>query len=100
MKQQIPMIVFVGSCSNDDLIGLNSENKNSHKCCKSWWFIRVTQVRQIKTTLTYNHSIEGESQDPKATETQENKALEMVTKDHLQLVATLYVPPALQRVLL
>ena len=27
MKQQIPMIVFVGSCSNDDLIALNSENK-------------------------------------------------------------------------
>ena len=46
-------------------------------------------------TLTYNYPIEGESQDPKAIEIQENSALEMVTKDHLQLVATLYVPPAL-----
>lgn len=52
----------------------------------------------MKIILTYNYLIEGESQDPKAIETQENKALEMVTKDHLQLVATSYVPPALQKV--
>lgn len=50
----------------------------------------------IKTTPTYNYSIEGESQDPKAIEIQENKALEMVSKDHLQLASTLYVPPAFQ----
>lgn len=53
----------------------------------------------MKMPLTYNYPIEEESQGPKATETQENKVLEMVTKDHLQLVATLYVPPALQKVL-
>jgi hypothetical protein len=52
----------------------------------------------MKIILTYNCLIEGESQDPKAIETQENKALEMETKDHLQLVATSYVPPALQKV--
>jgi hypothetical protein len=46
-------------------------------------------------TLTYNYPIEVESQDLKAIEIQENSALEMVTKDHLQLVSTLYVPPAL-----
>ena len=46
-------------------------------------------------TLTYNYPIEEESQDPKAIKIQENSAFEMVTKDHLQLVATLYVPPAL-----
>jgi hypothetical protein len=54
----------------------------------------------MKIILTYNYLIEVESQDPRAIETQENKSLEMGTKDHLQLVAALYVPPALQKVFL
>lgn len=51
----------------------------------------------MKIALTYNYPIEEEFQGPKAIESQENKVLQMVTKDHLQLVATLYVPPALQK---
>jgi hypothetical protein len=94
MKKKIPLIIFMGSCSNDDFKASTLIPKNCTPC----WFIRATQRGQMKIILTYNCLIEGESQDPKAIETQENKALEMETKDHLQLVATSYVPPALQKV--
>lgn len=45
-------------------------------------------------THTYNRSVGGECQGPKAIEIQENKRLETVSKLHLQLVSILYVLPA------
>jgi hypothetical protein len=48
--------------------------------------------------LTHITGLDTTKAPAKAIETQENKALEMETKDHLQLVATSYVPPALQKV--
>lgn len=52
----------------------------------------------IKVRVTCNYSTVEEFQDLKAIETQGNKALEMVSKDHLQLAGTLFVPPNRKRV--
>lgn len=51
-------------------------------------------LSEIEAALTYNYSVEEESQDPKTIENQENKALEMASKDHWQPALALSFRPA------
>jgi hypothetical protein len=43
-------------------------------------------VKLANTVLTYNYSVEEESQDPKTTENQEKEPLEMASTPRLQAV--------------
>jgi len=58
------------------------------------WLANYMQLLSvIEAALTYNYSVEEESQDPKTIENQENKALEMASKDHWQLALALSFRP-------